>query len=103
MHDFKILEVGFFLLFLGSPLLNYNPTKMTYTQIGLVSGAIGECGDGRFPTVYVRINHPEIMEFIHSVTSLFPDAGKVLYLSQNKANIFVFILNESYAVIFLVQ
>jgi len=63
-------------MLLGSPLLYYNPTKMIYTQIGLVSGAIGECGDGRFPGVYVRINHPEIMGFIHSVTSLYPDAGK---------------------------
>jgi hypothetical protein len=67
-------------MLLGSPLLNYNPAKMIYTQIGLVSGAVGECGDGRFPGIYVRINHPEIMEFINSVTSLVPEAGKMLQL-----------------------
>jgi secreted trypsin-like serine protease len=61
--------------FPGGPLFYYNPNKQAYTQLGLVAGGVGECGDARFPGIYVRLDHPEIAEFLQSVTNMFPDFG----------------------------
>jgi len=33
-------------------------------QIALVHGGVGECGDHRYPGIYVRVDAPEIYEFI---------------------------------------
>jgi hypothetical protein len=30
----------------------------------MVSGGLGECGDSRFPGIYVRLDHPEVLDFI---------------------------------------
>ena len=47
--------------------MSYNPTKAVYTQLGLVVGGIGECADVRFPGIYVRVDHPEIFDFINGI------------------------------------
>ena len=36
----------------------------SYTLIGIVEGSIGECGDIDFPDIYVRLDHPSILDFI---------------------------------------
>ena len=67
-----------FLYILGGPLTHYNPANSVFTQLGIVSGGIGECGDKRFPGIYVRLSHPEIFSFIESVVKLSNGAGEKL-------------------------
>ena len=38
-----------------------------YEVIGIVSAGVGECGDSELPGIYVRVEHPEIFNFIQSV------------------------------------
>ena len=40
-----------------------------YFQVGLVGGGISECGDKNIPSYFTRLDHPEIANFITSITS----------------------------------
>jgi hypothetical protein len=33
-------------------------------------GAVRECGDDEFPGIYVRLDHPSVLDYIYSVTGL---------------------------------
>ena len=39
-----------------------------WLQVALVSGGVGECGNKRFPGIYVRLNNPDIYQFIEKIT-----------------------------------
>jgi hypothetical protein len=41
---------------------------MNLHQVALVSGGVGECGNKRFPGIYVRLNNPDIYQFIENKT-----------------------------------
>jgi len=34
--------------------------------VAVVHGGVGACGDSRYPDIYVRVDNPEIFNFIHS-------------------------------------
>ena len=36
----------------------------------MLQGAVRECGDKEFPGIYVRLDHPSVLDFIYSVTGL---------------------------------
>ena len=51
----------------GGPLMIRNLSSRKWTQIGIVHGAIGECGDIDYPAIFIRLNHPSVRYFITSV------------------------------------
>ncbi len=54
----------------GGPLILFTyvdgPLGARYIQQGIVQGAIGSCGSGKLPSIYVRIKDPEVFMFIQS-------------------------------------
>ena len=40
---------------------------MSYRQIGVVHGAVSECGDNNFPAIFARLDDPQILFFIQGV------------------------------------
>ena len=50
----------------GGPLLSYQTNGGFYVQTGVVQGSDG-CGDANFPTIFGRIQDPEIFSFIKKV------------------------------------
>ncbi len=53
----------------GGPILKYSglPEKK-YTQLGIVFGAVSECGHSDFPAIFVNLEHPEIYWFVKQAT-----------------------------------
>jgi hypothetical protein len=45
----------------------YDFTRKGYVQIATVHGAVRECGDEEYPGIYVRLDHPSILNFMSSV------------------------------------
>jgi hypothetical protein len=37
-----------------------------YVQIGVVHGSVGACGSSDFPGIFVRLDHPLVVDFIAS-------------------------------------
>ena len=35
-----------------------------FFQYGIVHGGVGQCGNNKYPSIYARIEDPEIHEFI---------------------------------------
>ena len=54
----------------GGPLFYFDTDLERYFQGGIVSGGLGECGQERIPGVFVRVDHPEVLGFIASVTDV---------------------------------
>ena len=54
----------------GGPLLKMNDAYTGYIQIGIVHGGISGCGNKQYPSIYARIEDPEIHEFITGVSKL---------------------------------
>ena len=52
----------------GGPLMIFDTNTNIYVQIGIVAGGINlnDCGNTNFPGVYTRLDHPEILNFIHT-------------------------------------
>jgi len=50
----------------GGPLMIFNTAETLFTQVGVVAGGINsdQCGNFDLPTVYTRLDHPEILGFI---------------------------------------
>jgi secreted trypsin-like serine protease len=48
----------------GGPLMAHNETLGQYFQVGIVSGGVSHCGNTDIPDYYVRLDYPEIAEFI---------------------------------------
>jgi hypothetical protein len=42
-------------------------------------GAVQECGDDEFPGIYVRLDHPSVLDFINSIIG--PQIGRKKYNS----------------------
>jgi hypothetical protein len=40
---------------------------LSFTQVGIVSGGVTNCGNPDVPDYYVRLDHPEISSFINGV------------------------------------
>ena len=51
----------------GGPLMSKDLESGKFVQIATVSSGVGECGDDEFPGIYVRLDHPSILNFITSV------------------------------------
>lgn len=43
--------------------------NIRYIQVGIVQGGVWDCGDSRYPGIYIRLDDPDILEFIHNVAS----------------------------------
>jgi hypothetical protein len=50
----------------GGPLMFLDRKIGRYILIAIVEGAIRDCGDVDFPGIYVRMDHPSILDFIES-------------------------------------
>ena len=50
----------------GGPLQFHDRIKGRYVQVAIVHGSVAGCGDVEFPSVYVRLDDPEVHEFIIS-------------------------------------
>ncbi len=59
----------------------YNVEKNIYIQLGIVAGGINfdQCGVDNYPTVFSRLNHPDVLSFIKSIVE---QAGECLQLMQ---------------------
>ena len=42
-----------------------------WSQIAIVQGAVRDCGDIDFPGIYIRLDDPEILNFIKSSIEYF--------------------------------
>ena len=51
----------------GGPLMIYNLFSRIWTQIGIVHGAVGQCGEIDYPGIYIRLNHHLVIDFISGV------------------------------------
>ena len=51
----------------GGPTLFNDGIK--YHQLGVGHGSIGRCDGSRFPGIFVRIDNPEVLEWLSKVTS----------------------------------
>ena len=49
----------------GSPAIRKNYRKNTFEQIAVVHGSVGSCRSDIFPTVFTRLDAPNIMEFVN--------------------------------------
>ena len=47
-----------------------------WVQIGTVQGAVGACGEVKFPGIYVRLDDPAVSTFIESVVDPSKKHGK---------------------------
>ena len=50
----------------GGPIMTKNLSSKKWIQIGIVQGGVGECGDKDYPGIYIRLNHPLVLNFITS-------------------------------------
>ena len=50
----------------GGPIVKFETSgeNVHYVQIGIVQGGIGRCGSRRYPGIYVRLDDPEILDFV---------------------------------------
>ena len=53
-------------------MLSYQTKGNFFVQTGIVQGSDG-CGDANFPTIFSRIQDPEVFSFINKVPKLFQD------------------------------
>ena len=44
----------------------FDDDKLSYMQIGVVHGSISNCDGSRFPSIFVRLDHPDVLEFIQT-------------------------------------
>jgi hypothetical protein len=49
-----------------------------YFEIGVVHGAFRECGDTNLPTIFARLEDPQILTFIHAFTQ-FQITGEICH------------------------
>ena len=52
-------------------------TSLKWTQIGIVHGSIGTCGDVNYPGIYVRLNHPAVINFINVIVESKNSSSKI--------------------------
>ncbi len=54
----------------GGPLIRYvqDSRDLYYEQIGIVQGGVGKCGSRDFPSIYVRLENEEVLNFIKEAT-----------------------------------
>ena len=48
----------------GGPIFKFEPNEERFTQIGVVQGGLGKCGDPTLPAIFIRLEDPEIISFI---------------------------------------
>ena len=53
----------------GAPIMIQDLVSQKWTQIGIVGGSVGECGDPDYPGIYIRLNHPAVLNFVNSVVN----------------------------------
>ena len=55
------------------------------TLIAIVHGAITSCDGSRYPSIFTRINHPSILNWIYKTVG-FLDIGKYLLITSEIYN-----------------
>jgi hypothetical protein len=47
----------------------HNDEKNIFIQVGIVAGGINfdQCGVDNYPTVFSRLNHPDVLNFVKSI------------------------------------
>jgi secreted trypsin-like serine protease len=60
-----------------------NVEQPRYVLVGVVTGGIGECGNPRFPAVYVRIEDREVFDFVQSTIDLEAKVKENLFSNPN--------------------
>ncbi len=56
----------------------FKTDNFQYYQIGVVHGAFGQCGDQNLPTIFARLDDPQILTFIHAFTQ-FQIEGEICH------------------------
>ena len=65
----------------GGPTL-FNDGLKTH-QLGVVHGSITSCDGSRFPSIFARIDNPEVFQWLSKVTSSGLVTGKILGYSSS--------------------
>ena len=75
-------------------------TSLKWTQIGIVHGSIGTCGDVNYPGIYVRLNHPAVINFINVIVESKNSSSKIAkgstpnsHYHTNKSNLLILDIN----------
>ena len=52
----------------GGPLMIFNTKNYRYEQVAIVAGGLypEDCGNTKFPGIYTRLDHPDIVSFVKS-------------------------------------
>ena len=53
----------------GGPIMIQDFVSQKWTQIGIVVGSVGGCGNPDYPGIYIRLNHPAVLNFVNSVVN----------------------------------
>ena len=53
----------------GGPIMIQDLVSQKWTQVGIVEGGVGECGNPDFQAIYTRLNHPAVLNFVNSVVN----------------------------------
>jgi secreted trypsin-like serine protease len=51
----------------GGPLMIKQLWSEIWTQIAIVQGVVGDCGDPQYPAITVRLDHPKVLSFIKEI------------------------------------
>ena len=63
----------------GGPMVQDDGVVVTLIGIVHGSGAIASCDGSRYPSIFTRVNHPAILNWIYKTVG-FLDIGKLLIL-----------------------
>lgn len=70
----------------GSPLVRFDfsgsGSQPKYVITGIVQGGVGRCGDDKFPSIFVRVEDPEVYNFIAKTIGVQGSTSQVSAVSQ---------------------
>ena len=67
----------------GSPAIKKDYVRNAFYQVAVLHGSVGSCSAAVFPTVYTRLNDPEILEFVTKSINGIPVTTKVATTTTN--------------------
>ena len=69
----------------GGPLVLFNTRAFQYTMVGMAAGGVmSNCVNRDFPEVFIRIDHPQVLDFINSKKDQVLDPSESLDGQQDR-------------------
>ena len=67
----------------GGPIINFdsNVDAKYFIQIGVIHGGILECSNDVYPAIFVRLDHPDILDFVKN--AIYPTSTSKTYGSKS--------------------